>query len=70
MSKAADGFFFKCDPAKNTECKKTECFMHGGQCTLTRHMKYAMDPSKVTMVIPTDGKTIGKDDDSSNDVND
>ena len=47
MSKAADGFFFKCDPAKNTECKKTECFMHGGKCTLTRHMKYAMDPKRI-----------------------
>lgn len=70
MSKATHGFFFRCDPVKNTECKKTECFMYGGKCTLTKYMKYAMDPSKVTMVIPTDGKTIGKDDDSSNDVND
>lgn len=70
MSKATHGFFFRCDPAKNTECKKTECFMYGGKCTLTKYMKYAMDPSKVTMVIPTDEETLGKDDDMSYDVDD
>lgn len=70
MGKAADGFLFKCDPAKNTECPKTSCYLNGGECTMTKHMKYAIDPTKVTMVIPTDAKTLGKEDEELNDVDD
>lgn len=29
-----DGYYF-CDPKKNKECKKNECFIHGGECRLT-----------------------------------
>lgn len=59
MSKAAPGFLFLCDPAKNIECSKESCHIYGGPCEHTRQMKYAADPSKVTMVIPTDEKTVG-----------
>jgi hypothetical protein len=60
MSKAAQNFMFKCDPEKNIECKKTGCYLNGGPCKYTRYMKYAKDPSKVTLIIPTDGKELPK----------
>lgn len=59
MGKAADGFLFECDPEKNTECSKTNCHINGGECRHTRKGIYAVDPSKVTMVIPTDGTELG-----------
>lgn len=61
MSEAANGFLFKCDPAKNIECPKKRCYLNGGDCTMTKHMRYAVDPTKVTMVIPTDAKTLGRE---------
>ncbi len=61
MSRAANGFLFKCDPAKNIECPKTSCHLNGGYCTMTKYMKYAVDPTKVVMVIPTDAKTLGRE---------
>lgn len=66
MSKAADGFLFMCDPNKNTACNKSGCFINGGPCNKTRHMKFAKDPSKVILVIPTDAKTIDKEDSDDN----
>lgn len=59
MGKAANGFLFLCDPEKNTECSKTNCHINGGDCSHTRKGIYAKDPSKVTMVIPTDGAELG-----------
>ncbi len=32
---------FECDPYKNTECSKTGCFLRGGECYQTKHLKYA-----------------------------
>lgn len=55
---AAEGFFFKCDPSKNTECSKESCHLNGGPCTLTKYMAYAKDPSKVLLIMPTDGKEL------------
>lgn len=26
---------FLCDPEKNTKCRKTECYINGGECHLT-----------------------------------
>ena len=37
---------YKCDPKKNTECKKTGCFERGGPCELTLNPKYAKEESK------------------------
>lgn len=31
---------YKCDPAKNTSCKKSGCYVNGGPCKLTRHKEY------------------------------
>ena len=31
---------YKCDPAKNTECSKTNCHINGGECYLTHNKKY------------------------------
>lgn len=31
---------YLCDPDKNTECKKTECYRNGGECVHTVHKKY------------------------------
>lgn len=33
--------FYKCDPEKNTECKKTDCYINGGMCDGTTHAEYA-----------------------------
>lgn len=35
-----DRRFYPCDPEKNVECSKTECFIHGGYCRLTTHPEY------------------------------
>lgn len=67
MGKAAPGFLFECDPAKNTKCPKTSCFMNGGHCHQTRYGIYAKDPSKVNMIIPTDGKELMVEEVSTND---
>lgn len=31
---------YKCDPAKNTSCEKSGCYVNGGPCKLTRHEEY------------------------------
>ena len=33
---------YPCDPEKNINCKKTECFMNGGECYRTIHKSYQM----------------------------
>ena len=38
--------FYKCDPNKNTKCKKTTCYIYGGNCELTSNSNYAKDASK------------------------
>ena len=40
MSDIPDLYF--CAPWKNKACKKTACFLNGGECLLTRHIEYAM----------------------------
>lgn len=34
---------YKCDPNKNKECKKHECFINGGECRLTKNIQYQQD---------------------------
>ena len=35
--------YFECDPAKNTECKKCNCHINGGDCRMTTESKYAKE---------------------------
>lgn len=34
-----DDLYF-CDPEKNTTCRKTECYIYGGECHLTSQKAY------------------------------
>ena len=36
--------FYWCDPSKATGCKKTCCFIYGGQCALTTCPSHAYKP--------------------------
>lgn len=36
-----DPVLYACDPDKNTECRKTGCYLNGGECYQTKHLKYA-----------------------------
>lgn len=38
--------FYKCEPTKAVKCKKTTCYMYGGNCCLTSNVEYAKDPNK------------------------
>ena len=33
---------YRCDPEKNTECKKTSCFLNGGPCKFTTKEEFKM----------------------------
>lgn len=35
--------FYKCNPEKNTECEKTNCYINGGDCECTTHKEYAVE---------------------------
>lgn len=48
------GILYKCNPALNYTCGKTQCFLNGGPCTMTRNKDFAVDQSKVTLVLPAD----------------
>jgi hypothetical protein len=37
---ADDRGFYECDPKKNTECRKTGCYINGGECSHTTHKEY------------------------------
>ena len=45
---------YKCNPALNYTCGKTKCFLNGGPCTMTKNKEFAVDPNKVTLVLPAD----------------
>lgn len=36
-----DKLLYFCDPSKNTECRKTGCYLNGGPCRHTTHVEYA-----------------------------
>ena len=36
--------FYTCDPLKHTKCKKTNCYIVGGNCYLTTHREFALNP--------------------------
>ena len=61
MSSAAGNFMFLCDPHKNTACSKSACHIYGGPCRYTKYMKYAKDPSKVTMFVQCGDEILGKE---------
>ena len=44
--------FYKCNPALNFECKKTNCFINGGPCTQTKDKRFTDDPDHVRLVMP------------------
>lgn len=37
------GNLYECDPEKNTECRKTGCYINGGECRHTTHAEYARE---------------------------
>jgi hypothetical protein len=37
------GDLYECDPEKNTECRKTGCYINGGECRHTTHAEYSRD---------------------------
>jgi len=38
-----DRLIFVCDPEKNTECSKTDCYVTGGRCCLTFNEDFKCD---------------------------
>lgn len=34
---------YDCDPAKNVNCKKNMCYLHGGPCSQTLYKEFAME---------------------------
>lgn len=44
---------YKCDPAKNTECSKTNCHINGGKCYLTHNKKYEKKKCKYFDACPS-----------------
>lgn len=34
---------FECDPEKNRDCRKTGCYINGGECRLTTKKEYAKE---------------------------
>lgn len=37
------GNLYECDPEKNTECRKTGCYINGGECRHTTHAEYVKE---------------------------
>lgn len=35
--------FYHCDPNKNKECKRTHCYINGGDCMATTQEEFAME---------------------------
>lgn len=52
---------FPCDPNKNTNCKKTSCYINGGDCALTQHFEYALDNIQTTIAIHSQVKAVPLD---------
>ena len=38
--------FYRCDPRKNTSCRKTTCYVRGGNCSLTSNPKCRCEGTK------------------------
>ena len=36
---------FECDPEKNTECSKKDCYINGGRCRFTSKETFKLDKS-------------------------
>lgn len=37
------GHVYRCDPEKNRDCRKTGCYINGGDCYQTQHPEYAKE---------------------------
>ena len=37
------GHVYRCDPEKNRDCRKTECYINGGDCYQTQHPEYSKE---------------------------
>lgn len=47
--------YYPCDPEKNTQCSKTNCYTNGGPCKYTTKIDMAMQPvTTVKLVLPVD----------------
>ena len=33
---------FECDPYKNHQCDKADCYIHGGSCHQTNHLRFSV----------------------------
>lgn len=43
MCEGCKGPFYRCDPEKNMECRKTHC----GECKLTSKLQFALDKTPI-----------------------
>lgn len=50
LRKAHFQALYYCDPEKNTECKKTDCYMNGGYCRRTTRRDCAVLDGGMPMV--------------------
>ena len=44
---------YKCDPAKNTECSKENCYINGGECRLTSNKEFESKKCEYFEVCPS-----------------
>lgn len=44
---------YYCDPEKNVECRKNECFINGGECYRTHNKEFERTDLKMTRVLCT-----------------
>lgn len=48
---------YLCDPTKNKQCNKKNCYLYGGPCKATKHLEFAKQPvERVKMVFPMSEK--------------
>ncbi len=40
---------YMCDPEKNKDCEKTDCYKNGGPCFATWNREYAEEPVKIIL---------------------
>ena len=59
--------YYKCDPEKNVNCKKQECYVTNGRCSLTSKVEYTSNPDIAIMIFdvdPEDAKVLMQGDDT------
>lgn len=53
------GKLYKCDPSKNKQCKKTNCYLNGGPCTNTTDINYAKSKKAIDLKFQQKKEKIG-----------